>query len=39
MRTQLGDAACDADWVEGERLTLDQAVKYARSPRGSRAAR
>ena len=34
VRAQLGDAAFDAAWAEGEAMTLDQAVAYARSATG-----
>lgn len=36
MRTSLGSETFEAAWDEGTRLSLDQAVKYARRARGSR---
>lgn len=37
LRAHLGDATYDTAWAEGEQLTLDRTVEYARRTRGSRA--
>jgi predicted ATPase/DNA-binding CsgD family transcriptional regulator len=36
LRAALGEAPFDAAWAEGARLTLDEAVAYARRSRGAR---
>ena len=36
LRAALGDRAFARSWAEGARLTLDEAVAYARRARGSR---
>jgi predicted ATPase/DNA-binding CsgD family transcriptional regulator len=36
LRAALGDGAFDQAWAEGARLTLDEAVAYARRARGAR---